>query len=115
MRPRITVLTLGVDHLERSLRFYRELGFASEGIVGTEFEHGAVAFFDLQDGIKLALWRRDDLAHDSGLGSGHRQAAGEDLLWWVRRLFSGSGRTPVGSPLQPRPGSAGLMEYSKWT
>jgi catechol 2,3-dioxygenase-like lactoylglutathione lyase family enzyme len=67
MRPRITVLTLGVDDLERSLRFYRELGFATEGIVGTEFEHGAVAFFDLQDGIKLALWRRDDLAHDTGI------------------------------------------------
>jgi uncharacterized protein len=67
MKARITVLTLGVDDLERSLRFYRALGFASEGIVGTEFEHGAVAFFDLQGGGKMAIWRRDDLAHDCGL------------------------------------------------
>ena len=68
MKPRITVLTLGVDDLERSLRFYRDgLGFPSEGIVGTEFEHGAVAFFDLQNGLKLAAWKREDLAHDSGL------------------------------------------------
>jgi catechol 2,3-dioxygenase-like lactoylglutathione lyase family enzyme len=67
MKARITVLTLGVDDLERSLNFYRGLGFVSEGIVGTEFDHGAVAFFDLQDGLKLAIWRREDLAHDSGL------------------------------------------------
>ena len=48
MKPRITLITLGVDDLERSLAFYRDgLGLATEGIVGTEFEHGAVVFFDL--------------------------------------------------------------------
>jgi catechol 2,3-dioxygenase-like lactoylglutathione lyase family enzyme len=68
MRPRITLLTLGVDDLERALRFYRDgLGFATEGIVGTEFEYGAVAFFDLESGLKLALWPRASLARDTGL------------------------------------------------
>lgn len=68
MKPRITVLTLAVADLERSVAFYREgLGFPTEGVVGTEFEHGAVAFFDLESGLKLALWRRSDLAHDAGL------------------------------------------------
>ena len=68
MKPRITLLTLGVDDLERSLAFYRDgLGLPSQGIIGREFEHGAVAFFDLQDGLKLALWARRDLAHDSGV------------------------------------------------
>ena len=68
MRLRITVLTLGVDDLERALRFYRDgLGLKTEGIVGTEFEHGAVAFFDLEAGLKLALWPRQSLARDSGL------------------------------------------------
>ena len=68
MKPRITLLTLGVDDLERSLRFYRDgLSFATEGIVGTEFEHGAVAFFDLQAGLKLALWPRKSIAHDTRL------------------------------------------------
>lgn len=68
MRPRLTVLTLGVDDLDRSYRFYREgLGFPSEGIVGREFEHGAVAFFDLQPGLRLALWPRASIAHDTGL------------------------------------------------
>jgi catechol 2,3-dioxygenase-like lactoylglutathione lyase family enzyme len=56
MKPRITLITLGVDDLERSLRFYRDgLGLKTEGIVGTQFEHGAVAFFDLRTGLKLAL------------------------------------------------------------
>lgn len=68
MKPRITVLTLGVDDLDRALRFYRDgLDLQTEGIVGKEFEHGAVVFFDLQAGLRLALWPRTSLAHDSGL------------------------------------------------
>lgn len=68
MKPRISVLTLGVDDLERAVAFYRDgLGLATEGIVGSEFEHGAVAFFDLQSQLKLAVWARGDLAHDAGL------------------------------------------------
>ena len=68
MKPRITLLTLGVDDLERSVRFYRDgLGLPTPGIVGTELEHGAVAFLDLQAGLKLALWPRASIAHDSGL------------------------------------------------
>lgn len=43
------------------------LKLPTEGIVGREFEHGAVAFFDLANGMKLAIWAQDDLAHDSGL------------------------------------------------
>jgi uncharacterized protein len=68
MKPRITLLTLGVDDLERAVAFYRDgLGLPTKGIVGREYEHGAVAFFDLQAGIKLALWPRDYLAYDTGL------------------------------------------------
>lgn len=68
MKARITLITLGVDDLERSLRFYRDgLGLKTEGIIGKEFEYGAVAFFDLQAGLKLAIWPRQSLSHDSGL------------------------------------------------
>jgi catechol 2,3-dioxygenase-like lactoylglutathione lyase family enzyme len=68
MKPRLTLLTLGVDDLERSVEFYQHgLGFPTKGIVGREFEHGAVAFFDLENGLKLALWARANLAHDTGL------------------------------------------------
>ena len=73
MKPRLTVLTLGVDDLERAVAFYRDgLGFPTEGIVGRELEHGAVAFFELESGLKLALWPRSSLAHDSGLSPGSR-------------------------------------------
>ena len=68
MQPLITLITLGVDDLEKSLRFYRDgLGFPTEGIVGQQFEYGAVAFFQLQSGLRLALWPRKSIAHDTGL------------------------------------------------
>jgi catechol 2,3-dioxygenase-like lactoylglutathione lyase family enzyme len=68
MQPRITLITLGVDDLDRAVAFYRDgLGLPTQGIVGREFEHGAVAFFDLQAGLRLALWARDDIAHDTSL------------------------------------------------
>lgn len=68
MKPRITVLTIGVDDLDRALRFYRDgLGLHTDGIVGGEFEFGAVAFFPLQSGVQLALWSRKNIAHDCGL------------------------------------------------
>lgn len=68
MKPRIAVITLGVDDLDRSLHFYRDgLGLKTEGIIGTEFEYGAVAFFDLEGGLKLALYPRKSLAFDSAL------------------------------------------------
>lgn len=71
MKPRITVITIGVDDLEKSLRFYRDgLGLPTEGIFGKEFKHGAVAFFDLQAGLKLAIWPRKSLSHDSGIPLG---------------------------------------------
>mgnify|MGYP003584312532 FL=1 len=70
MKPRITVITIGVDDLERSLRFYRDgLGLSTEGIVGQEFEHGAVVFIQLDAGLRLALWPRKSIAHDTGLAA----------------------------------------------
>jgi uncharacterized protein len=75
MKPRISLITLGVDDLEKSLRFYRDgLGFPSKGIVGTEFEYGAVAFFELETNLKLAIWPRKSLAKDSGLPLNKRSA-----------------------------------------
>src|SRR3954468_11456877 len=68
MKPRITLITLGVDDLERAVSFYRDgLGLATKGIVGAEIENGAVAFFNLESGLKLALWPRKSLSADSGL------------------------------------------------
>jgi len=75
MKPKITLITIGVDDLERSLRFYRDgLGLVTDGIVGQEFEYGSVVFFDMKSGLRLALWPRASIAHDSGLSQGPRSA-----------------------------------------
>ncbi len=75
MKPRITVITLGVDDLETSVAFYRDgLGLPTDGIIGTEFEHGAVAFFRFAGDVILALWPRADLAWDAGVDVGPRSS-----------------------------------------
>lgn len=75
MKPRITLISLGVDDLAAAVCFYRDgLGFKTDGIIGTEFEHGAVAFFDLENGLRLALWPRRSIAHDTGLALTPRSA-----------------------------------------
>ncbi len=80
MQPRLSVLTLGVDDLERAVEFYRDgLGWPTEGIVGQEFADGAVAFFDLQPRLKLALFPRRSLAKDAGLGAGTLTTTAQSL------------------------------------
>jgi catechol 2,3-dioxygenase-like lactoylglutathione lyase family enzyme len=77
MKPRITLITLGVDDLERAVAFYRDgLGWPTQGIVGREIEHGAVCFFELQGGLRMGLWPRASMAFDSGLAQGPRGSSG---------------------------------------
>jgi catechol 2,3-dioxygenase-like lactoylglutathione lyase family enzyme len=86
MKPRISFITLGVDDLERAVAFYRDgLGFDTRGIVGSQFEHGAVAFFDCERGLKLALWPRSSLAAETGLPL---QAAGGSAVSLAQNLGS---------------------------
>lgn len=72
MRPRINLITLAVDNLERSLAFYRDgLGLPSDGLVGAEFKGdetnptGTIALFRLQGGLVLSLFPRSELAKDA--------------------------------------------------
>jgi uncharacterized protein len=73
VEQRLDVITLGVADLERALAFYRELGFDSKGIVGTEWTdeatgaNGAVAMFELEGGLLLNLYSRADLAKDAAI------------------------------------------------
>ena len=68
MKPYISVITLAVNDLEQSLKFYCEdLGLHSRGILGQDFEFGAVAFIELQSDLKLALWPQQSIQHDTGL------------------------------------------------
>ncbi|HKI46098.1 MAG TPA: VOC family protein [Balneolales bacterium] len=85
MESNFSVLTLGVDDLERSFHFYHEgLGFPSGGIVGKEFERGAVAFFDLKNGVKLAIYPRKDLAWDANI-SENPPAASEFSIGYIAK------------------------------
>ena len=71
MKPAITLITIGVDDLEASIRFYRDgLGLPTKGIVGEEYDYGAVAFFEMESGPTLALWPRESIAIDTGLRAG---------------------------------------------
>ena len=85
MEARVSLITLGVADLERSVAFYRDgLGLPTDGIIGTEFEHGAVAFFPMAGGLKLALWAQADLAHDAGLAAAPVSPTGFALAHNVR-------------------------------
>jgi catechol 2,3-dioxygenase-like lactoylglutathione lyase family enzyme len=72
MEPRINVITLAVDDLDRSLAFYRDgLGLSTPGVVGSEFvgdddsPDGTIVMFSLGDGLTLALYPRSELAKDA--------------------------------------------------
>jgi len=74
VEPRVNVITLAVEDLERALAFYRDgLGFGSQGIIGADWRdartgaNGAAALFDLHNGLILSLYPRRDLALDAEL------------------------------------------------
>ena len=84
MKQRVTLITLGVDNLERSLAFYRALGWETQGIVGEEFENGAVFFFDLQKGLALDLYERKNLAKDAEIEIGPKSSTEFSLGYIVK-------------------------------
>lgn len=63
MDPRLTLVTLGVEDLSRSIAFYRDVVGWAPTTVSDD-----VAFFDL-DGLILALWPHRELAADTGLSA----------------------------------------------
>jgi catechol 2,3-dioxygenase-like lactoylglutathione lyase family enzyme len=75
MEPRFLVLTLGVNNLERAHKFYHDgLGLPSKGIIGKEFQHGEVGFFEMKNGTILALYSRENLAWDANVPLGHHSS-----------------------------------------
>ncbi len=77
MEARINVITLAVADLERALDFYRDgLGLESRGVIATEFvgddvnPAGAIAIFELRNGLILALYPRTELAKDANVPLG---------------------------------------------
>jgi catechol 2,3-dioxygenase-like lactoylglutathione lyase family enzyme len=71
MRSRLGIITLGVENLQASLKFYRDgLGLKSKGIIGEQWEHGAIVLFELEGGMALSLFPRADLALDAKIEKG---------------------------------------------
>lgn len=77
MKPRLTVLTLGVDDVARSRAFYEALGFAA-----SPDSNASVVFFTA-GGVILAIWGRQDLAADAGLSAEHAGFRGVCCAWNV--------------------------------
>ena len=59
MEQRLSLVTLGVSDVDRSRRFYQQLGWHS----GTDPSMGVV--FYPSNGMVVALWSREELAADS--------------------------------------------------
>jgi len=77
MKPRISMITLGVTELERSVRFYEQ----GLGLPRMESPPG-VAFFTL-NGSWLGLYSRESLADDAGVspeGSGFSESRLHTML-----------------------------------
>ncbi len=102
------MITLAVADIERSLAFYRDLGFESNGIIGTEWTDevtgasGAIAMFHLDGGLLLNLYSRADLAKDVAIPVAQPQSGEFTLAQLVR------GRAEVDELLE-RAASAGAV------
>jgi uncharacterized protein len=63
MKPRINIITIGVDDLERAFAFYRALFELDDEAIGAGEDH--VAFFLAED-FSFVLFPRDEIARTAG-------------------------------------------------
>lgn len=63
MQQRVSVITLGVEDVDRSRAFYEALGWSGES------PNGEIVFFQA-GGMVVGLWGRHELAEDSGVEDG---------------------------------------------
>jgi hypothetical protein len=81
MEPRVNVITLAVEDLERALAFYRDgLGLPTKGVVATDLvdratgAEGAIVIFELDGGLLLSLYPRSELGKDAAVPTGPPQS-----------------------------------------
>ncbi|TKT69080.1 VOC family protein [Aquamicrobium sp. LC103] len=86
MEPRISIVTLAVDDLERAVRFYEAMGLERNSKI-TE----GVAFFQM-GGVILALWPREELAKDAGIDH-EKPVAGADISRVGEKSYAGRVRS----------------------
>lgn len=78
MEPRVSIVTLAVDDLDRAAVFYEAMGLVRH----EKFADG-VAFFQM-GGLILALWPREELASDAGLDPARLRGSGVALAYNTR-------------------------------
>jgi predicted lactoylglutathione lyase len=76
VEQRVSLITLGVDDLERSVAFYQALGWSGQVVQDT-------AFFQA-GGLAIVLWSRDALADDAGIDDDGGRFGGIALAQNVR-------------------------------
>ncbi len=76
MEQRVSIITLGVEDLARSRRFYEELGWRGQEVEETVFFQAG--------GSVVVLWSRDELAADSGISDDGSTFGGIALAHNVR-------------------------------
>lgn len=103
MKPKVSLITLGVRDFERSLRFYRD----GLGLPCPNFKEGEDIVFFALEGTWLALYPFDKLAEDATVapdGNGFRGvtlAHNEPSIEGVDRVFAealAAGATAVKQP-----------------
>ena len=98
MEPRLNVITLAVDDLERALAFYRDgLGLHTKGVVATDLVDektgaaGAIVIFKLDGGLTLTLYPRSELAKTRQYPPGRRRVASSASASWWRAAPTSTG------------------------
>lgn len=67
MQSRLSIISIGVSNFARSVAFYRDgLGFSLNSIADADDPLRAIAFFDLDGGMRLVLWTFGFMASDTG-------------------------------------------------
>lgn len=79
MEPRISIITLGVADLKKSAKFYKDLGFPTEGVKGT------FIMFQLK-GTTLALFPKKSLAEDAKVAESGNGFSGITLAHNVKTV-----------------------------
>lgn len=80
MEQRLSLVTLGVRDIEKSVTFYEKLGWK----VANDYAEQGVAFFQC-GGMGFALWSREELAGDSGIKKDNGGWGGITLAHNVRK------------------------------
>ncbi|MDO9485331.1 MAG: VOC family protein [Actinomycetota bacterium] len=102
MKPKLSIVTLGVRDLDRSRAFYGALGWECTG------DDEGIAFYDV-GGVQLALYPREALAEDVGQASagdgftGITLAHNEPSKGDVDRAFAeflAAGATEIKAPVE---------------